>query len=270
MTESALPWVAGVLLPLSLAALLLAGCAAERQVIQPGAGLSADTLRADGLALVGITVLDEVEQLRPPLVATFEKVLAAIRPDLPIGPASVARDALGLPAYRKLLFAYQETGRLEPEEQAALAKALGPGVRYAILARVEKNTVRLSGGGLPQQGSPTMGGSPSMRPPSSASRDARIRFTIYDLAESRGVFEATYASSSDNWAAYRSDAPPEKGSPSVDFHTIGASGDMRESLPESGPDTPSLADALVEGYRAFALDLPAATKKAAPDSSAAR
>lgn len=262
---------------LALGALFLAGCAAEKQVIEPAAGLSADTLRTDGVALVGVTVLDEVEQVRPPLVSTFEKVLAAIRPDMPIRPASSTRDALGLPAYRKLLFAYQETGRLEPEQQEALAKALGPRVRYAILARVEKNTVRFSGGGIPQQGTPTMGGAPTTPPPSRASRDARIRFTIYDLVETRGVFAATYASSSDNMASMPMDRPedrPEKKRPSVDLNAPGAPVDSRETPPgDAGPESPPLSDALIEAYRAFAYDLPATPAprtRAGADSTTAR
>jgi len=270
---SAFLWAAGALVLASFAGLLLAGCAAERQVVKPGIGLSADTLRADGMALVGVTVLNEVEQLRPPLVSTFEKVLAAVRPDLPIRPASASRDALGLPAYRKILFAYQETGRLEPEVQAELRKALGSETRYAILARVEKNSVRVSGAPPPQgspQGSPTMGGVPSMPPPSRMSRDARVRFTIYDLAESREVFEATYASSSDNWAPDRPEESPKKGPPGVNSNAPGASADTRESAPEEGPVSPSLADALIEGYRAFALDLPAAKPGSAADSAASR
>ena len=274
---AALLCTAGVLLLGSCGALLLGGCAAEKQVIQPGAGLSADTLRAGGMALVGITVLDEVEQVRPPLVSTFEKVLAAVRPDMPIRPASAARDALGLPAYRKLLFAYQETGRLQPEEQEALAKALGPRARYAILARVEKNTVRTSGGGLPQQGTATMGGAPTTPPPSRVSRDARIRFTIYDLAETRGVFEATYASSSDNRAALPMEAPQDRTEtkrPDVQLDGPGASVDSRvPPAGDSGLESPPLSDALIEAYRTFAYDLPAtpaAKSRAGADSSTAR
>jgi hypothetical protein len=221
------------------------------------------------MALVGITVLDEVEQLRPPLVSTFEKVLAAMRPDLPIRRAVETREALGLPAYRKLLFAYQETGKLEPEQIAEIGKGIGSRTRYAILARVEKNSVRASGV-APSPSSTTSGPPTSMPSPPTLSRDARIRFTIYDLGQAREVFQATYISSSDNRTADPAYAPFEKGPPKIDPNTSTGRVVTRESIPDQSPESPSLAEALIEGYRAFALDLPAVRAGARADSTTAR
>jgi hypothetical protein len=230
-----------------------AGCAAERQVAPPASGLTADTLRAGGLAVVGVTVIDEVEQVRPPLVAALEATLGRSRPDLSLRLAATVRDSLGLAEYRRILLAYQSTGALAPSDLSELGARLGPATRFALLARVEKNDVHVSGAPQPQQ--PTgVGMSGPMALPPRVTRDARIRFTIYDLSDPYVAWEALYASSSENVLPDSLRNRPRR----VAFDAPGApgaAGDFGGMRPDS-PETPPLAAALMEAFRSFAADLP--------------
>lgn len=241
--------VAAAVAGLLVAAAGLPGCAAEHEVRTAPTELTAPGLRSDGLAVASVTVVDEVEQKRPPLVAALERALAADRPDLPFRHAESVKDALGLAAYRRILSAYQSSGRLTAAEQSDLRAALGTGTRYVVLARVEKDAIRESGR-RPRT-------SPYEQPPPAAmsfitiSRDARVRVTLFDLLRSRVAFEASYASSSDNAPADSLPKPPRRPSAAV--------GDARVvDPPEGAPDlsAPDLADALVEAFHAFAADLP--------------
>jgi hypothetical protein len=229
----------------------LIGCAAEREVVRPTVGISGEDFRKGGVAVGGVTVVDEVEQVRPPLVAAFERTLATDRPDLPFRRADSVRVALGLPEYRRLLNAYQSTGNVGAADLAALKEAIGPGTRYLILGRVEKNAVRAFGR-MPSHARHETWPPPPANQVLSASRDARVRFTLYDLAEGRSVFEAAYASSSDNSLpdSLRNAPPPR---PAV---TVG--GDQVGEPPEPPPDlqAPELSTTLLEAYHAFLADLP--------------
>jgi hypothetical protein len=235
----------------------LGGCAAERQIVMPAA-LSADSLRAGGLAVVGVTVVDEVEQVRPPLVAALESTLATSRADLPFRRAGSVRDSLGLLAYRRILLAYQSSGTLGPADMAELGARLGPGARFALVARVEKNAVSAFGSISRQQTESTYGMSGPMTTPPRVFRDARIRVTLYDLVDRSLAWEAVYASSSKNETPDSLVNPPRR----VKFEAPDASADSRGVIPDS-PDAPTLAEALMEAFRALAADLPGAPPPAA-------
>jgi hypothetical protein len=237
---------------------ILAGCAAERQILTSAAGLSADTLRAGGLAVLGVTVVDEVEQVRPPLVAALESTLVTSRPDLPFRRAGSVRDTLGLAAYRRILFAYQSSGALAPADLGELSARLGTGARFLLVARVEKSSVNVSGAPAKSDAQSPYGISGSMRPPPSVTRDARVRIALYDLADRNTAWEAVYSSSSEH-AAPDSLVNPRR---RVRVEAPGGSADSRELIPES-PETPSLAEALMEAFRALAADLPGAPPRPA-------
>jgi hypothetical protein len=228
---------------------MVAGCAAEHQVLVPGDSLSADTLRAGGLAVMGVTVVDEVEQVRPPLVAALERQLAEDRPDLPVRSANDVREALGLPRYRRILNAYQSSATISREDLADAGRALGRGARFAIVARVEKVGMRVYKNPVRRRSPYDDSGAPEES--LLVSRDVRIRVTLYDLAAARAAFAATYLSSSDN---EYTDSLSAIHRPV--FYEPGRAGEPPLVSPEAAPLPPELADAVVEGFRAFAADLP--------------
>jgi hypothetical protein len=225
------------------AALALSGCATERSVLVADETLSALALRDGGLAVVGMTMVDEVEQIRPPLVAALEQTLGESRPDLPFRTAEAVRDSLGIPASRALLMAYQRKAKLDDATMVDLSARL-PGIRFAIVGRVEKTSEHLPP--PPRSGEIAYGGPIGSR---TTSRDARVRLALYDLTRRRVVLEAIYASSSENSLPdsiarlpERRRAPPPGVDPGVAVNPL--------------PGVPSLANALIEGFRAFAYDLP--------------
>jgi len=213
-------------------------------VVVADEAITATLLRDGGLAVVGVTMVEEVEQVRPPLIAALERVLGETRPDLPFRSAASVRDTLGLAASRKVLSAYQLDGRLDKAALTDLAKRLGGGTRFAIFGRVEKTSEHYPA--PPRRGEIDYGGSIGSR---TTRRDARVRLTLYDLARARVAFEAVYASSSENSLPDSIASLPERRltpPPGVD-----------PGVPVNPqPGVPSLAEALIEGFRAFATDLP--------------
>ncbi len=246
--------------PLAGLLFALAGCAAERSVLTADPGLTAEALRADTVAVVGVTVVNEVEQVRPPLVAALESILRNARPDVALRPADAVRDVVGLADYRSMPAAYQASGEWSERDATALAARLGSGVRFALLARVEKDAIHYS---IPSRGAGSPYGAPASNvfSPQRVRRDTSVRLTLYDLRRNRVAWNAVYASSSNN---ARPDsvavaAPP----PPV---VLGVPGRREQTIPEP-PPPPPLAEAVVEGFRAFIADLPGG---AAPSTGAPR
>lgn len=238
---AALLWLSGT---------LVAGCASERAVLTTGPGMTYEELRSGGLAIVGVTKIDEVEQIRPPLIATLEQVLRESRPDLPFRTADTVRDSLGLSQYRRILSAYQSAGKLSDGDRGVLAARLRGSARFALLARVDKDAVRLpparrSATGAYGAGSPQFG-------TRAASRDTRVRVNLYDLQTGAEAWSAIYASSTDN-------VLPDSVSRLPNRLLLPRQGSPMEVPIEPLPETPTLAQALIEGFRAFVADLPKAT-----------
>ena len=145
--------------------------------------------------MVSVVKKEEVEQVRPPLIAALEAELARGRPDLRMVPADRVAAALGLPAYRGLLSAYQASGTLDTSEVRALAAAVGAEARFAVLGRVFSDVVRTSERGI------------SPDDPSQyrlfntvliTGRNARVEMQIYDLAKGGMVYRAQYAGSAED------------------------------------------------------------------------
>ena len=230
------------------------GCGPETAKVRPTVGIPIQEFRDGGFAVGGVTVIEEVEQVRPPLIAGLEEVLRVDRPDLAFRDAATVREALGLARYRALLAAYQSNATLTPSELAEFKTALGAGTRYLLLARVEK--IRVSESGRPGQFEPAMANNfYAIR------RDAKIRFTLFDLTSARTAFEQSYKSSSENSVpdSSRVGAPPPPRPDSSSGLQAPPPARQRPRLAGDGaPDvrTPDLAFALVEAYRDFAADLP--------------
>ena len=240
-----------------LVAGIFAGCAAERAVLTTDAGPTYEALREGGLAIVGVTVIEEVEQVRPPLNAMLEAVPRETHPDLRVRNADAMRDTLGLAEYRRLLTAYQSAGKLTDADRGVLVARLRRSARFALLARVDKDVVRLPPTRAPLSRSASAANARFGAP--TVSRDARLRVTLSDLETNREAWAAVYASSTDNIVPDSTSRPP-------DVRLTPPLGSPAEPPMDPLPETPSLALALVEGFRAFAADLPA--KPGAPASTA--
>ena len=238
---------AAALLCLVAALLGVGGCAGGRPVLTTDTGLTYEALRDGGLALVSVTVKEEVEQVRPPLNAALERALREMRPEVRFRTAASVRDSLGLAEYRRILSAYQLEGKLSEADAAVLAAKLGRSSRFALLARVDKDDTRVppmrrQSTGVVGAASPTFGRL-------AASRDTRFRISLYDLSTGREAWGNVYASSSDNVLPDSVPRLPAK-------LPVPRPGTEAEIPLEPLPEVPSLAEALVEGFRAFATDLP--------------
>ena len=216
-------------------------------MLRSDARLTAASLRGGGLAVVGVVEKEEVEQVRPPLVAKLESVLRQERPDVTLLPADEVREALGLPAYRKILNGYEAAGSIDSAAARSIGEALHGAARYGVLARVVSNVTRTS--------------RREFQPVDSAGyrlvtgmlvigRDARVSIQIYDLSTGGPVYDAQFVGSSEA-SKYGSFQAPGSNS--------GATAGMgRGPRPEEEifPEAPDLASALEEAYRNFARTLP--------------
>src|SRR5260221_12037945 len=97
--------LAAALLPVALAGLLasFAGCAHVADVRDENPGFTAEALRAGGLVDLGVVQVNEVPQVRPPLIAALERVLAATRHDIRLVPAAQAQATVDDSTSRLLL-----------------------------------------------------------------------------------------------------------------------------------------------------------------------
>ncbi len=231
----------------ALAAAALAGCAAETQVLRSDAQLTAASLREGAVAVVGVVEKEEVEQVRPPLVAKLEAVLRQERPDLTLLPADRVREALGLPAYRKLLNGYQEGGSIDSTAARSIGAALHGAARYGVLARVVSNATRTSRRELEPRDSL---GYRLVTGMLVIGRDARVSIQVYDLSSGLAVYDAQFVGSSE---ASRYGSFQAQGSNPGATAVMGRGPGPEE---QSYPEAPDLASALEEAYRNFARSLP--------------
>ncbi len=229
-------------------ALMFPGCAAELQSAPAADGLTADMLRSEGVALVGVTVVDEVEQIRPPLVEAMERSLLYWRPDIAVTSAGRVRDQLGLPAYRRILTGFQQSGALTESDRDAFSSALQNVARYLILARVEMDAMKVHGQGTFR--SSNKSGTFGSIGVGVSSRNTKVRVILYDAAAGRTLRSAVYTSSSD--------FTPPAGMPAAHPRPDVILSQRREPEPhfDPAPHLPTLVDALLEAFQAFAQDLP--------------
>jgi len=194
-----------------------------------------------------VTVLDEVEQVRPPLVSALEGMFLDLRPDLAVSSAARVRDQLGLARYRAILAEYQQTGSIGDGSRGELAKALRNQARFLIAARVEKDAVHLAAQGSLHLSNRT--GTSGSVGVGATSRSTKVRVALYDLERGRDVQSAVYSSSSSAGISRPVPPPPlervvlrpnEADTPRIDPPT----------------DIPALVDAVLEAFRDFAHDLP--------------
>jgi hypothetical protein len=177
----------------------IAGCSYMSDVKTSAPGLNADALRSGKLAIVSVVQVDEVPEVRPPLIAALERVLRATRPDLPIVPAATIAPALDDSTERFLPLGYQIHGAADPAWLERAKPAIRPMARYALLARVETVKVRHVDRADPTGESPN--GSIAV-----TGRDVRVQVSIYDLESLALVFGGEYWGSKED-ARSLGDAP---------------------------------------------------------------
>jgi hypothetical protein len=211
--------------------------------------------------VVSVVKKEEVEQVRPPLIAALERTLGQARPELRLVPAGRVEDDLGLETYRRILKSYQARGSLDSSEVRTLAREIGGDARYAILGRVFSDAVRTSERGIPRRDKSEYRSFDTLL---ITGRDARVDLRIYDLATGALVFHAQYAGSAEEARPARFGL---EGGGAVGSGTIPVPSGTRDGIPSDVPDSlaerwgqypaiPSLATALEEAFRSFAKDLP--------------
>lgn len=229
-----------------LAALaLIAGCSYMSDVKTSAPSLSADALRSGKVAIVGVVQVDEVPEVRPPLIAALERVLRSTRPDLTIVPAARVSPALDDSTERFLLLGYQMHGAADPAWLKRAGPEIRPMARYALLARVEAVKVRHSdridvapdtgGQGLQVTG-----------------RDVRVGVSLYDLENMELVFAGDYWGSKEEALGSR-DAPlaePEDSLGIVGVNDTTTYGVYKKAAP--------VAQAAEPAFLEFARSLPGA------------
>ncbi len=209
--------------------------------------LTPELLESGGLAVVGVTMVDEVEQIRPPLVAELERALERGRPDLVVVSAGSVRDRLGLADYRGILSAYQLTGKLRHSDGAKLDSVLEGTARFAVLARVEKDVLHTRmQGNVNLTNRNTSYGRVEV---GVTTRQAKVRVTMYDLHARREVLAIVYASSSEN-------APPDSVWQLPRRPVIPTPGSAADRERYEPAETPDLAETLIEGFARFVEELP--------------
>jgi len=186
-----------------LAALaVVAGCSYMSDVKTSAPSLSADALRSEKIAVVGVVQVDEIPDVRPPLIAALERVLHATRPDLTIVPAARVTPALDDSTERFLLLGYQMHGAADPAWLGRAKPAIRPLARYALLARVEAVKVRHSDRvDVAEQTAGT--------PIQVTGRDVRVGVNLYDLDTMKLVFAGEYWGSKEDARSMVDPAPPE-------------------------------------------------------------
>ena len=169
--------------------LAFAGCSHIAEVRETDPGFTAESLRSGGLVVMGVVQVNEIPQVRPPLIDALERVLTATRGDIPLVHAARAAAALSDSTNRLLLLSYQMHGSPEERWLARAADSLVSLGRYGVLARVESDRIRYATRDAPAT-------DPSLQGPTGmilvTGRDAKVSVQVYDLKTRARVFEGTY------------------------------------------------------------------------------
>ena len=229
----------------SAALILMAGCAGPEEVRTVAPEFTAESLRSGSLAVLGVVQVDEVPQVRPPLIDALERVLGVTRHDLRIVPADKTAAAMGDSTTRFLLLGYQMHGRPDPDWFERATDSLRASARYGVLARVESDVLRYSGQDLMMQGS-------QAEPVRVVGRDAKVSVHVFDLMTRALVFTGTYSGSAQ--AAVQDTMPRPAAPPPQQGGVVIQPNTQQPQQPL--PDAPPLAKALEPAFLEFARELP--------------
>ena len=234
---------------LGASAALAIGCAHVSDVRENDPGFTAEALRSGGLVVMGVVQVNEIPQVRPPLIAALERVLTATRKDIPLIPAERAAAALDDSTGRFLLLSFQMQGAPDPAWLNQAANRLAALGRYGVLARVESDKLRYAG----RDASPT---DPGLQSPSGrirvTGRDVHVLVQIYDLKTQAKVFDAKYIGTAE--AAEPDTLPLAMAMPNG---VTGVSGSSQAvPIEQEYPKPPPLARALEPAFVELARSLP--------------
>lgn len=245
-----------------MAALFVAGCAVESQLLEQAPDFTAERLREGGLAVLGVVQVEEVPQVRPALVDALERVLTSARRDIRLVPAARTRSALPDSVERLFLLGYQMRGEPDQVWFTVVAKAARASARYGILARVESAPIRY---GSRQVYSGLPGDERQDVQVRVTGRDAHVSVRIYDLTTLAVVFSGKYVGSSDAAPTLRPPSPDSADAeppppptahvdPGVRVGGIPGPGDDPARL--GFPEPPPTAKAAEASFLLMARDLP--------------
>ncbi len=202
--------------------------------------------------VVGVVQVNEIPQVRPPLIAALERVLTATRTDIPLVPAARAAAALDDSTTRLLLLGYQMHGSPEPDWLDRAADRLATLGRYGVLARVESDKLRYAVRDAPVN-------DPTLKSPSSrirvTGRDAHVSVQVYDLRTRERVFAGSYIGAAE--VAEPDTMPLAMGEAPGGGVSISGIPQVAP-IEQEYPRPPPLARALEPAFLEFARSLPGA------------
>jgi len=233
------------------AIVLAAGCAGPEATRTVAPEFTAESLRSGGLAVLGVVQVNEVPQVRPPLIDALERVLGVTRHDLRIVPAATTHAAMGDSTTRFLLLGYQMHGRPDPDWFERATDSLHAAARYGVLARVESDALRYSAGSLMDAG--PVGSQAQAEAVRVTGRDAKVSLHVYDLTTRALVFTGTYAGSTE--AAVQDTMPRPAPPPQQQNSGLVVQGSPQQPQ-QPFPEAPPLAKALEPAFLEFARELP--------------
>jgi len=235
---------------MAVAVVLAGGCAGPEEMRTVSPEFTAESLRSGGLAVLGVVQVDEVPQVRPPLIDALERVLGVTRHDLRVVPAARAQAAMGDSTTKFLLLGYQMHGRPDPDWFERATDSLHATARYGVLARVESDALRYSAENLLDAG--PVGGQGQAEPVRVTGRDARVTVHVFDLTTRALVFTGTYSGSTR--AAVQDTMPRPTPPPQQNGGLVIQQSSQQPQQPF--PEAPPLARALEPAFLEFARELP--------------
>lgn len=216
-----------------------------------GTASALDSLRAGGVAVLGAVQVNEVDQVRPPLIAALDSVLGARWPGVHILRYPRVRAALDDSTARLLLLGYQLHGRAEPLWLDRAADSLGrDSVRYGVLARVRGQRLRTDerDGDLVDESNRTV----KIRV---TTRESDVSMHLYDLVTGGLRFSGEFRGFAERAASSDSLPPPEL--PPIRTWSTPEDRALEPMTPRVGgfPAPPSLDRAVADAIMVFADSL---------------
>jgi len=158
-------------------------------------GFTVEDLRTGGLVDLGVVQVNEIAQVRVPLIEAFERVLAATRSDIRLVPAARAQATFDDSTSRLLFLSYQMHGAPDAVWLARAADSLRGVARYGVLARVESDVIRRSARDAPPN-------DPTLKSRTGrilvSGRDTQVSVHVYDMATRALVSGGTYRASAES------------------------------------------------------------------------
>jgi hypothetical protein len=231
------------------------------EVVSAAPAFTAEALRTGGLIDLGVVQVNEIVEVRPPLIAALERVLRATRPDIPLTGAARAHALMGDTTSRFLLLGYQLHGKPELDWLTRAADSLHAVARFGVLARVESDEVGYSKTEVPPS-NPTPG-LPEQRM-NVVHRDARVSVVIYDLTTRASVFSGEYVGTT---SAMEPDTLPRLPMTPAEMPAVGAQTGPPSGSgppppgpgPRSSAEPPPLAKAAEAAFLEWVRTLPGTT-----------